>query len=719
MNIFTAMAVTPLCGSLLLAATQLQAQEVHLAPNTDITTPSITKKHSAPTHRADNTLEHVLVSVPIHKQSSQTALPITLLSGEALRAEATATIGDTLANNPGIANASFGPAVGQPVIRGQQGARVSVLQNSLRSADASNVSADHAVSVEPLLADRVEVLRGPATLLYGGGAIGGVVNVIDSRIPTRQRDGMTGGLEYRHDSASDLDVTAFRVTNGAGDFAWHIDGLYRDWNNVDIPGDAIDEASLRDGLHHDDEPLENTRGYIANTGGRTNSLTIGGSHFFDSGLMGFAISRVENYYGIPPAGHAHDEAHDEAEDEKSEEGINIDLEQTRYDGRLELESPMAGIQQLTGLLSYTDYQHDEIEADGAVGTHFSNKSWETRLEITHEEMLGWHGVFGMQWREGQFSATGEESFIPETDSRTAGIFIVEGYDVANWTYELGLRLDHDISDPKKSRLAQETHFTNVSLSASVLWEVTDQWQWSLALSSAGRAPVAEELYSNVDAGDEYVAHGATQSIELGNPDLNTEQSRNADLAMSWQGQRVAVDITLFYNEFSDYIYLQNTGVEQDELAVLRYQQEDTRFQGIEFEARSTLLSGASSQLDLKLFGDTIRGKIDSVGDVPRLPPWRIGAKLNYKLADWSSYISVINASSQDKPGNFETVTAGYTRWDLGVDYRLPLGQEDRSLLLFVNAKNITDQEIRLSTSFLRNYAPEAGRSIIAGARYTF
>lgn len=290
MKNFAANAVAFVCWSLMLTITNSFAQTNTLSSNDSH------EVHAKPM-RNDSKLEYVLVSASLHKQTSKTALPVTVLTGDELRSAATSTIGDTLSNKPGLANASFGPAVGQPVIRGQQGPRVSVLQNSIKSADASNVSADHAVSIEPLLADSVEVLRGPATLLYGGGAIGGVVNVIDSRIPTVRHGEISGGVEYRHDSASDLDVTAFLLNSGEGDFAFHVDGLYRDWNNLNIPGDAIDEAALGS-LHadqgYDREERDNAHGYVANTGGRTKNLTVGGSHFFENGLFGVSVSRLEN-----------------------------------------------------------------------------------------------------------------------------------------------------------------------------------------------------------------------------------------------------------------------------------------------------------------------------------------------------------------------------------------------------------------------------------------
>jgi iron complex outermembrane receptor protein len=628
-----------------------------------------------------------------------------------------------LAASPGLSNASFGPAVGQPVVRGQQGARVSVLQNSLSSADAANISADHAVSVEPLLADSVEVLRGPSTLLYGGGAIGGVVNVIDNRIPSQTVDGVKAAVEYRHDSAGDMDSSVFRLDAGEGNMAIHLSGLYRDWNHLDIPGDAIDTKalkSLHEGHAHKQEEPDNTRGYIANTEGRTDALTAGATVFFDQGLAGFSVSHLSNRYGIPPAGHAH--GHDEhahtAQEEVHGEGILIDLRQTRYDGRLQLEQPLPGIEQLDWRLAYTDYQHEEVEPDGAIGTEYHRDSWESRLTLNHQELWGWHGVFGLQYKDSDFSAQGEESFIPETQSTGIGLFIVEGYDWQAWTFELGARYDLDSRKPSHSR-ARDRDFNSGSLSASALWQGNTGWQASLALSRSERAPVAEELYSNVDAGVEFVVHGASQAIEVGNSKLDSERSQNADFTLAWQNDSVNIEATAFYNHFNDYIYLYNTGQEQDELPVLEYQQQDARFYGIELDADWYLIQASGQQLTLGLFGDAIRGEFDNGEDVPRLPPLRLGAKVEYQWSDWTASVQVLNAAAQTRAGDHETETDGYTRWDMAFNYQLPQWFWYQSAQVFVQLNNLTDEEVRLSTSFLRNYAPEAGRSVVGGLRVYF
>ena len=692
-------------------------------------------------------MEHMLVSVPVHKKVAETALPVTVLSGEELRRQAGTTIGDTLSNSPGLASASFGPGVGQPVIRGQAGPRVKVLQNGTSSADASNISADHAVSVEAMLADSVEVLRGPATLLYGGGAIGGVVNVIDNRIPVKLEQGLSGALEARHDTVSDGNTLVARMDGGSGQFAFHLDGLYREWDDIEIPGSAAREVGHEDEHEeeHEDEheeeheeESETTRGFVDNTDGRTSSITAGAAWHIDSGFLGLAVNRLENEYGIPPGAHGHGEEHhddeheeehheDEHEDEhhedehEGEEGhgdevVRIDLEQTRYDAAVHLHNPFAGLDVFRGFLTYTDYEHTELEGD-EVGTVYSNETWEARLEMVHTPWQSLHGSFGLQASQGEFSATGEEAFIPATDSTEIGVFLVEDYHRDRWTLEGGLRLDSVRRDPQSSAL-RRVDFDSVSLSGSVQYDFTDQWRTGVALMRAERAPAVEELFSNAlsDDPEDWVVHAATSSIELGDPGLDTEVSNNLDVSVSWLTQRHFVSVSAFYNDFSDYIALVNTGLEVDELPVFAYRNDDAEFVGLEVDSEFTLASLGGGNLLLALTGDVIRGELDSGEDIPRLPPRRLGARLSWASDNWYAHARVLDAADQDRPGTNEEPTEGYTRWDAGLEYRLGLASEEQRLVLFLNLNNITDEEIRLSTSFLRDVAPEPGRSVQAGVR---
>ena len=674
---------------------------------------------------AKNELEHVIVTGVLHKTQAETALPVTVVSGEELRNISTNSIGDTLGSMPGIANASFGPSVGQPVIRGQQGPRVSVLQNGTGSGDASNNSSDHAVSVEPVLAESVEVLRGPSTLLYGGGAIGGVVNVIDNRIPTKQIEGLSGAGEIRYGDVNDETTAVLKLEGGSGPFAFHLDGVKRDSNDTNIPGYATNSAF--------DTP-EGKKDVIENTDYDMDTFTFGASFVGDNGFFGLAVSELSNNYGIPAGTHAHhddeDEDHDgdehededhhnEDEDEHEEEGeenIRIDVEQTRYDLRGGLTNIDGLIDEMRVALTYNDYQHREIEGNGEVGTKFTNESMEGRLELVHGDINGLVGAFGLQFEDSDFAAVGEEAFIPATNTQSYGVFIVEDFHHNDAIYEFGLRYDVDDYD---ADVGSDESFKSFSASVAGSWTLSQNWHFGAALSSSERAPVVEELYSNNtnDLGD-YVVHAATNRIEIGDSNLSNEQSNNLDLSLDYHGDMVDAYLTFYYNDFSDYIYLANGNIEQDETDVYFFRQEDAKFYGVEFDVTTALGQALGGDIELRVFGDAITGELDSSGDVPLLPPLRIGSELNYQNGAFGSYLAVLNAADQDNPGEFENKTDGYTRWDAGVDYRFGK-QDSQNALVFLKLKNLTDEEIRNSVSVLRDQAPEAGRSIVAGIRVSF
>lgn len=672
-----------------------------------------------------------LITTAIHVRSSETALPITVLDDEALHDAVRSTLGDTLAGQPGINNASFGPAVGQTVIRGQQGRRVMNLTNGLPIADASGNSADHAQTVEAILARAIEVLRGPSTLLYGGGAIGGVVNVIDRRIAEELPAKPAFAFETRHDTAADLSTAVGSADFATGNLVWHFDALQREWNNLDIPGPAIDPAWLAAEEHneHDGHELETPQeerpvsiyGSIPNTGGKTTSAVAGVSAIFDSGFLGLAVSKLDNRYGLPPGAHAHEDEHDEehhdaaADHDEGEDNVRIDMNSTRYDLGGEWRDLAPGIEKLAYRASYTDYEHAELEGPGIVGTHFSNASVQHRLQLTHMETAGWHGVLGLQHGDEEFAARGEESFIPVSDIASTGVFIVEDYHAGSVTYELGARLNHDDYSPQQTAVPGRD-FSTSSFSASALWDAHPALTLGLSVAHAERAPSVEELYSNfgLAAIDSCVIHFATGACELGNVDFGEETSLNTDFTVYVDYGIAQATVSLFYNDFRNYIGQSTTDREVDGFPVREYQQIDAVFSGIEVDMNVEL----SELLNLRLFGDAIRGRFDNHTDVPRMPPNRVGMELKIGRDEWSAYARLLRASSQNKPGAFELATDAWTRIDIGADWRFDIGN-GRELMLFINGRNLGNEEIRLSSSYLRGFAPEAGRSVETGVRLRF
>ena len=624
-------------------------------------------------------IEEVIVTAsPLEKTRDAVNKPVGVLSGDELRKQAASTIGETLNGQLGVSSAGFGPGVGLPVIRGQSSRRVKVMQDSISTLDVSNTSPDHALTVEPLLAERIEVLRGPATLRYGSGAIGGVVNVIDQRIPTVVPEQTHGALELRHDSVNDESSTVFKLDGGAQSIAWHVDGVYRDSNDIEI-----------DGLADESNPSSSTDGYIANTDTQMQTATVGLSSIGERGYIGASVSYLENNYGIPP--------------EDPSELIRIAMRQTRYDVKGQLNDPFEGFEKLTFRAGYNDYQHIELEG-GAVGTVFDSDAFEARAELVHSVMNGWRGAIGAQLLHQEFSAIGDEAFIPESVTQNLGVFIVEEYEHDDWLYELGARIEDYSVDAQGF---SEKSFTNVSLSTSAQWRFSDQQSLTWILARSQRAPSVEELFSDGE-------HPATGTFDSGNAQLDQETSINTELSYAWRGD-IDVSVNVFYNQIDDFIYQNNTGVVDapSGFNIFEYDQEQATFKGIEAEVTIPI----TETWQVQLFGDSVRAEFKDGTDVPRITPSRVGFGVMYQLNQWDANLRFTKVSEQNRAGKLESDTDGYDRLDLRFNYAV--SDQNLDYMIFVKANNLMDEEIRNSTSFLREIAPAAGRGIELGVRVAF
>lgn len=703
------------------------------------------------THQEDR-LEQIVVTAPFEESEAETMLPIGILSGEALREKVTNSLGDTLKNEIGVNSASFGTGVGQPIIRGQTGNRVSVLQNGVGLTDASNVSPDHANGVEPLLADRIEVVRGPSTLLYGSGAVGGVVNVIDNRIPEVLPERINFQLEQNYNSVNEENKTVIRLDGSVGNFGFHLNAFTRDNDNVDIDGFAIDEEAVEEleeltaaiigeeheEEEHEEEELENTRGFIGNSDGEAEGGTAGFSYVGDRGFFGFAVSTLDNDYGLPPGthSHGHEEEHEEGEEEGEEheeeheedvEFVRLDLEQTRYDFRGMLNFSDSWIESIRATMAYTDYEHREIETfeDGEteVGTLFSNEGLESRFILTRRPTGDWSGVYGLQISDSEFSATGEEAFIPASDITSTGIFGVERYSRDRVTAEIGFRFESADVDPGGACGYDENV---MSISASGLYDINDNSNFLVAAARSERAPSVEELFSNTSldtcgrfADDEaLVLHAATGLLEIGNPNLDEEVSNNIEFGYRIHSGPITGEFSAYYNEIDDYIFLDLTGEEVDEQPVASYLQRDATFQGLEAQLTFTLMERSNLTGELSLFGDMVDASFDSGGNVPRIPAAKFGTELRYFGDNWSTHLHVTRVNSQDDAGRLELETDGYTLVSVYADYHVSVGQGSE-FKLFARGDNLLDEEIRNHASFLKNFSPEPGRGVTVGVRYEY
>ncbi|PKM10971.1 MAG: TonB-dependent receptor [Gammaproteobacteria bacterium HGW-Gammaproteobacteria-3] len=647
-------------------------------------------------------LDEMVVTAPLQEKVSESAVPVTVLSDEELRMKVGHSIGDTLKNELGISSQSFGPGVGTPVIRGQAGPRVRVLNNGIGSNDVSAISPDHASSVEPLLADRIEVLRGPATLLYGSGAIGGVVNVIDNRIPTLMPDKLLGGaLEQRYDSTSDETSTTMKLEGGHGNIAYHLDGFYRNRNNLDIGGRAIDTTAVAI-----TDPtltvIDNPKGFLKNTDAEAISGSAGLSWIGEPGFAGVSYNHLNNDYGIAPDG-------------TGEEIVGIKLRQNKYDFRSELKNPFRFAKNLRTRLGYTDYEHTEI-ANGQPGAFFTNDTFEGRIELTHQDIGIFRGVVGFQAQASDFNAIEKlagDSIVPRSDINSYGVFGVESFDIGNVKYQIGVRVEQTDIDPDGFA---SLSYTPVSASVSALWQLNDSNSLNLAVTRSSRAPNVQELLSNG-------FHDATRSFEVGNPNLKKETSYNLDLGYRFKSQWVRAEFDLFHNWANDYIAQERNGQFVDEdgnpcvvdcVPLVFSTQNDAIFKGYEAKLIFPMMENNYGFLDLTLFSDYTRGEFNNGSDVPRMPPLRYGLQLDYGKNDLTSFLRFTRAERQTHAGDFETPTDGYFLLNIGAQYKIK-AYKDTELLVFAKGNNLLDENIRNATSYLRNFAPEPGR----GAEISF
>ena len=676
---------------------------------------------------ANNNIEEIIISASAHQKSAQeVAGSFNVIAGDELQRDAAATLGDTLQNQVGIASSSFGPGVGIPMIRGLGGKRIEILQNSSSVGDASDVSPDHAIATEALLAERIEILRGPATLRFGPGAIGGVVNVIDNRIHLSAFEGIEGALESRYSSGNDGVATVARFDAGNGPLNLHLDGVSRDSNDVKIPGLA------------DLDDSDSSNGFIANSDARADSLSAGASWVQGNSVMGFSVSHLDNNYGLPPASHgAHSEDSDVGHDDIV---VRIDMQQTSYQGKLLLSNLGDFFDRLNVDVSYTDYQHKEQEfdldtGDRAISSTIEAQSRELHAELTHLERAGWFGTMGLQVSSRDFGSSGEESFIPASTTSRQGLYWLEETAIADNNLEVGIRFDRQKIEMADQSLSLD--HDSVNIGASWIAPLSEHHRLSLTLAHSERAPAAEELLT-------LGTHVATNSYEIGNTRLSGESSNSIELTWVYEGDEESLLTfrgSVYHNQFSNFIFQQDTGLSlshdledmgfeglqacssaladfsnsldeyTDAITCYLFEQRDATFSGIELES-SYQLSDAQS---IELQADLVRGQFTagSNRDIPRLPPAKIRASYVVESDHWRAALNITRAAAQNNAGENQMSTLGYTRLDASLSYNQP------NWSVFVQGQNLTDRDIRNATSFLREIAPEAGRNLTIGLRYQF
>ncbi|WP_397432644.1 TonB-dependent receptor [Pseudomonas chlororaphis] len=664
--------LTPLSAALLLAS---QAHALELQPQ-------------------------VITANPLGSQ--QTAAPSTVLEGDELTLQQQGSLGETLNKQPGVSSSYFGPGASRPIIRGLDGDRIRLLRNGVGALDASSLSYDHAVPLDPVNVERIEIVRGPAALLYGGSAIGGVVNTFDNRIPTEAIEGIHGASELRYGGADTTRSSAGKLEAGNGTFALHLDANSRQFNDLKIPGYARSRHAPPS------EDGNGKKGRLGNSDGRQDGGAIGGSYTWDDGYAGLSYSNYDSNYGSP-----------------AEEDVRIRMKQDHYAFASELRNLDGPFSSLKFDAGYTDYEHREIEG-GETGTIFKNKGYEAHVEARHQPLGPLNGVIGTQVSRSEFSALGEEAFVPQTDTDSAALFILEELQATErLKLSLGGRLEHTRVDPDSkgnarfSQADSSSSFTAGSLSSGAVYTLTPIWSVAATLGYTERAPTFYELYANG-------AHVATGTYEVGDANLSKEKAVSSDLALRFDNGTHKGSVGVFYSHFSNYIGLLGSGRtlndegEEDAGGMPEYTYSGVRarFAGIEAQDHWKLGESAYGKFALELSGDYTRAKnLDNGEALPRIAPLRLNSGLLWELDRWQARIDVEHAASQRRVPDNESGTDGYTTLGASAGYHFDIGSSQ--WLAFVKGENLTNQTVRYASSILRDIAPAQGRSIEVGLRTTF
>ena len=659
--------------------------------------------------------EIVIVGHPLSAEGLAT--PIEVLGGRELERKVADSIGATVANEPGIHNSSFGVAVGRPIIHGLGGARVRVMEDRIDAMDVSVTNNDHAVTVDPFIADRVEIFKGSGALLYGSGAIGGVVDTHTGRIPHVVPEMLGGKLDLRWADNADAGNGSFRLDGGAGSFAWHLDGFKRHADDYEIPGFAESELLRSMEEHHEEEVF----GVLPASGLDVLGGSTGFSLVGKRGFVGLAISQLDAEYGIPGHGGAHghgeegheEEGHHDGEgeaEEHEEEGTPvIDLKQTRLDFEAALADPLPGFENLNVRFGVNDYEHAEVEPSGEIGAAFDNQAWEARVELTHGRAAGWEGAVGLQLADRSFSVVGEEAFTPPVQTSSQGVFWVGQRSFEDFELEAGVRLESVEHEPVAGN---NKTFTTASASVGAIVPLVAAWTASGLADYSSRAPVGEELFAGGP-------HLATQSFEIGDPEIQDEQAVNLSVTLRGDGVHWSVAGTLYYTSFADFIYQAATGEEMDGLMVRRFAQADATFTGLDLEASVTVAEWGDSHLALTGFFDMVSAELDVSGNdnLPRIPPTRAGIGLQFDSGGFSASLDYLRAAKQDSIADYELPTEGYQ--DLRVYLSYEIERDKRVTELYLRGRNLTGDEQRKHTSIIKDLAPDPDRTIEAGVRLRF
>jgi iron complex outermembrane receptor protein len=690
-----------------LSAASVQAQDTTASPAVP----------PARTHA--QTSSDIVVTAPYQRDRLDLLSSVSVVQGAELTQALRPTLGETLRRTPGVSATSFGPNASRPVLRGLQGERVRVLTDGIGSIDVSNTSVDHAVVVNPLLAERIEVLRGPSTLQFGSSAIGGVVNVIDKRIPRVVPDepihadliGTYGSAANERSGAGAVDVPI------GSKFVIHADGSYLKTGNLRIGGNVLSRSARATALANagseDADQIEEgidfaqnaaLRHKLPNSQNKTWTAGVGAALITDTGNLGISYSHYDSVYGVPDR-YA-------IRPGEEQEGPRLDLAQDRVDLRAEVNTGGGLLKSIRARAGYATYRHYELEEDGSVGTAFYNKGLEARLEFVQADHGAWHGATGVQYFSRNFDVVGDEAFLPKNTTEQFGVFTLQQLDFGAFKFEGGARFEHTALNaqplPDQSQFYQGNRtFNAVSASLGGSYAFSPDWRLGINASRTSRAPSGEELFANGP-------HAGTQAFEIGNPDFKLERSWGLEAVLRGKGTGYTLEASVFYNWFDNFVFDNQTGAVEDGLPVYQSAQAKARYYGFEVQGTATLAKLGSMDLVADGLADYVRAEISDFGAAPRIPPLRLLGGLGVKGSKFDLRGEVEWNDSQKRVTDFETTTRSFTLVNAELNIR-PWGDE-RPLSFALSANNIFDVDARRHASFLKDFAPLAGRDFRITAR---
>lgn len=664
-------------------------------------------------YHAENDTEIVVTAM--RRMSREDSISgVAIVRAEELAANLRPGIGDSLTHTPGVSATSFGPSASRPVLRGLQGERVKLLSNGIGSIDVSNTSVDHAPVVNPLLAQRIEVLRGPQSLLYGSAASGGVVNVIDRRIPDAVPDEPVhlAALAGYGSAANERTAAVSAEFGLGGNWVGHVDGSWLKTDDLRIGGYALTpelrSRALASSLLPPDPDADPEidfaanaaiRGVLPNTASETKTVGVGAAYVTDRGNIGVAFSHFDSLYGVP--------VRFATEPGQEQEAPRIKLRQNRLDARAEISPEGSLIDKLAFRYAYGDYVHRELDPEGNVGTTFMSKGMEGRFELIQAQRGGWKGVTGTQFVIRDFNVVGDEAFLPKNSTQQVGFFTLQQFETGPLLVEGGLRYEHtrQVASPQTSQpqfFSGERVFDTVSGAIGGAYDFAPGWKIAFNASRSERAPSAEELFANGP-------HAGTSSFEIGDPDLKTERVWALEGIVRGNVQGLRFEASVFHNWYSNFVYEDRTGNIVDGLPEFRIRQADARLYGFEAQIEATLLKPGRWTIDANALADYVHADIVGAGPVPRIPPLRLLGGLTAKSPHLDLGAEVEHVFEQNRVAAFETATPGYTVVNLSATWR-PMGDES-ALSVILSGNNLFDVDARRHASYLKDYAPLAGRDI--------